>query len=178
MPLLMTRGKGKRSSGSRGALGVLGSIRGFMSIVKEIDFNEVRQRAELPPRLLVVGATDGDASAIRDAVFGPGSEQVVDAQGMDGDLSELGRYDAIVLADIERRGITERVQREYPGRSGEAPIFQFTGRGAGDEAAAMRCRQDIAGRLTDLAPSLGRHLPACRGAAVSAIIDDTAKANA
>ncbi|MDQ4099194.1 MAG: hypothetical protein M3121_01680 [Chloroflexota bacterium] len=122
MPLLI--GRGKRSSRSGGALGVLGSIRGFMSIVKEIDFNEVRQRAELPPRLLVVAATAGDASAIRDAVFGPGSEQMVDAQGLDADLRELGRYDAIVVADVERRGITERVRREYPGRSDEAPIFQ------------------------------------------------------
>ncbi len=176
MPLLMRRGK--RSSGSGGALGVLGSIRGFMSIVKEIDFNEVRERAELPPRLLVVAATRGEASAISDAVFGAGSEQIVDAVGADTDLGELERYDAVVVADLERRGITERVRRVYPDRSGEAPIFQYTGRGAGDAAAATRCRQDIAERLTDLAPSLGRHLPACRGAAVNAIIDDTAKANA
>ena len=176
MPLLMRRGK--RSSGTGGALGVLGSIRGFMSIVKEIDFNEVRQRAELPPRFLVVAPTAGDASAIRDAVFGPGSEQIIDALGLDADLRELESYDAIVVADVERRGITERVRREYPGRSDEAPIFQYTGRSAGDEGAATRCRQDIAERLTDLAPSLGRHLPTCRGAAVSAIIDDTAKANA
>jgi uncharacterized protein (DUF697 family) len=177
MPLLMRRG-GRSSGRGGGALGVLGSVRGFMSIVKEIDFNEVRERAELPPRLLVVAATDENATSIRDNVFGAEGAQFVDAQGVEAPLRELGRYDAIVVADPERQGVAERVRREFPARADEAPVFHFTGMSADDREAGARCRQDITDRLTDLAPSLGRHLPACRASAVKSIIDDAAKANA
>lgn len=174
MPML---GRGSRRSGG-GALGVLGSVRGFMSIVKEINFDEVRERAELPPRLLVIGPSTENAEAMRDSLFGEEGRQFVDAWAVDAPLRELGRYDAIVVFDPERRGGAERVRREFPGRDQEAPVVTFIGTKMDDSEAADRVRHDLAARLPDLAPSLGRHLPALRSAAVKAIIDDTAKANA
>ena len=177
MPKLI--GRGRQSPGAfAGALGIFGSIRSFMSVVKEVNFNEVRARAELPPRLLVIAATDEDGNTVRDAVFGVESARFVDSQGVDAPLQELGRYDAIVVADSKRQGIVDRVRREYPTRAEDVPVFVFTGMKMDDAAAGVRCRQDITDRLTDLSPSLGRHLPSCRGAAVKSIIDDTAKANA
>ncbi len=177
MPSLLKRGRGS-SGGMGGALGVFGSVRSFMSIVKEVNFNEVRERAELSPRLLVIADTDEHAGSVREAVFGAESQRHVDCQGVDAPTQELGRFDAIVVADPDRQGIVERVRRDYPARAEEVPVFVFTGRTPDDTDAGARCRQDITNRLTDLAPSLGRHLPGCRNAAVKSIIDDAAKANA
>ncbi|MBA2277732.1 MAG: hypothetical protein H0W06_08185 [Chloroflexia bacterium] len=168
--------RGRVKSG--GALGVIGSIRGFMSIVKEINFDEVRERAELSPRLLVLADSTENAEAVRNVVFGTDAAPAVDARNVDDGLREIVRYDAIIVADSDRRGVVDRVRREIPGPANESPVVAFTGTGTDDSAAVERCRHDLAVRFPDLAPSLGRHIPALRPAAVKAIIDDAAKANA
>ena len=51
-------------------LGAFGTVRNFMNIVKEVDFDAVRGRAETPPSVLVCASDETLASSFVRQVFG------------------------------------------------------------------------------------------------------------
>lgn len=157
------------------SFGPIGSMKNLMALVKEINFDEVRERAETPPRLLVVGTSQDAAERARDRLFGDDGDRFVDAVEADGSITDLGRYDAVIVTDPDHKGLADQVRREFPAVGRVAPVVSLVG---DDERSLQRCRAALMSTNPELAPSIGRHLPACRKAAAKAVIDETSKANA
>lgn len=163
---------GKNRSVGRGAFGAVGAVRSFMSVVKEIDFDEVRDRAEQPPRAVVVAATREAAVEVATAIFGDQPERYIDCRAENGAESAAGgNVDAVIVHESSRTALRDRVRH-----ADRVPVV--TVHTLADPAAIERARHDLVIALPDLAPSFGRFFPLFRGAAVKAIVDETSRANA
>ncbi|MBA3274836.1 MAG: hypothetical protein H0T72_03510 [Chloroflexia bacterium] len=159
----------------RNPIAAVGSVRNFMNLVKEVNFDEIRDRAEQAPRILIVAQTEEQAGEGADSLFGEGSGGYVDIRTGDrADRIDLSRYDAAIVRDPERTGLYDQVKKQATGgRTGN--LFQLTNDG---EEAVSRLRTAIVMADPDLAPAFGRWFVPFRAPAVHAIIDETAKANA
>ena len=170
MPLL----KGKTGS----ALGAVGTVRNFMNLVKEIDFDEVRDRAEQPPRTLVIAVDTQRGESAADQMFGQGTRTGVDLKAWtEGESIDAARWDAIVVFDPDGAGLLDKVRRGTGARKAQNVYFLAQRREGGDDPVEQ-LRDEICAEFTELAPSYGRYYPGWRSAAVRAILDDTARANA
>ena len=165
-----------RAHGQR--VGTLGTIRNFVSVLREMSFDEVRDQAETPPRLLVIGPEHATARRLGLDLTGPEGELAVIAREVNAPLGDLGHFDAVVVFDPNRTGSAARARDRLPVEGGPAPVFEFTGMGPGDVGALERLRTLLVTRLPDRAQAFGRAFPAFRPAAAKAVIDETAKANA
>jgi uncharacterized protein (DUF697 family) len=87
-------------------------------------------------------------------------------------------YDAVVVFDPNTLDRAGRVKGALNAGSLNVPVVTFAGKDTRDAAAADAVRESIVAQAPDRAPSLGRHIPAFRPAAVSALIAETARANA
>lgn len=156
--------------------GAVGTVRNFMNVVKEIDFEEVRERAEQRPRIMVIGPSDDAARTSAEAIFGSDAGRYIELRGGDStDQIDAARYDAVVVSDPDGTGLIDRVKRNMV-RSGSAKLFPIRRAGNPEDIAGLRSR--LLNATLDMAPSYGRHFPEFRAAAVKEIVDDTARANA
>ena len=159
-------------------LSALNSMRSMMDVLRQVSLDELRQQAELVPRLLVVGPSADDARRLAAAVTGPDGEFATVVRTVDESVDSLGRIDAAIVWDPERTGAGSRVAEALRFESPAPPIVRFDGRAPDDLEAVARLRSEILKRIPDRAPAFGRALPAFRPAAAKQIIDETAMANA
>jgi len=156
-------------------IAAVGSLRNFMNIVKEVNFDEIRDRAEQAPRVLVVSRSQEGAEAAATELFGEASGKLVEIRSGDRVTDfDPARYDAVVVWDPERSSLFDDVRKLAP--SGRAANLFFLGSDSPDAAGHLRSEMMMA--LPDDAPSFGRWFVPFRGPAVHAIIDGTSKANA
>lgn len=160
------------------ALGAVGTVRSFMNVVKDIDFDEVRDRAEQAPLTLVVGAEQSDVDEAVRQVFGDAARTGVELRvwGNDDHL-DASRWDAIIVYDPKGSGLLDKV-RKAVGRGADDVVFFLSKPHPGSSDPADTIRSEITDTLPILAPSYGRFYESWRPAAVRAIIDETSKANA
>lgn len=164
-----------RQLGGKG-FGPIGGIRNFMNLVKEIDFDEVRERAEQAPKVLVVGGSDDAARSTAEAIFGSNAGRFVEVRSHGGDWDiDGGRYDAIVVADPDDTGILDDVKGKNK-LSNASNLFSIRRAGNPEEVGNLRSR--ILGASLDMAPAYGRHFPELRPQAIKEIVNDSARANA
>lgn len=156
-------------------LGAVGSVRNFMSIVKEVNFEEIRERAEQAPRVLMVSASHADAELSATALFGEDADRYVEYKAAEqaGNI-DLRRYDIVVVSDPEHSGLYDQVRKQ----SGQGRTDRIFFLSSANAETAERLRTEIVMTDPDLAPAFGRWSTPFRSAAVRAIIDETAKANA
>lgn len=166
----------KRGKGSK--LGALGSVKSFVSVVKAIDFGEVRAGAELVPRILVLARSDEEASQVGEAVAGTTASPFIKTFKFDEMPRSGDAYDAVVIFDPRSTDRAARVKSSLRAGDLGIPVVAFAGEDPADAAEAARVRKSIMAQAVDRAPAFGRHLPAFRPAAVQAIINETARANA
>lgn len=167
----------------RNPIAAVGSVRNFMNIVKEVNFDEIRDRAEQAPRLLVIARTEANAQAASDMLLGAGMGAYVDFRhGEAVSQVETGRYDVVIVSDPDQTGLAFDVRKgvvpSSTGASTRAAIsnlYEFEGH---DLEMVEKFRSHIVMTNPDLAPALGRWFEPFRAPAVHAIIDETAKANA
>lgn len=160
------------------SFGAVNNVRNFMNLVREIDFDEVRQRAEQPPRVLVVAPTADAARTTADAIFGANAGRYVETRGADDGAAgqvDATRYDAVVVADPDGSGTVDQIRRQAS-RSDPGKVFPLTRAGDAGEVADLRGR--LVGATLDMAPAYGRHFEEFRQVAVKEIVDDSARANA
>lgn len=158
-----------------GALGAVGTVRSFMNVVKDIDFDEVRERAEQMPRMLVVAADQQAAdTAVRDVFGEDGANNVSTRVWNDGSSLDASAWDVIIVTDPNGTGLLEKV-RKAVGSGNRDAVFYLSATG---NQPVEALRLEVVEMLPVLAPSLGRHFDTWRVAAVRAIIDETSKANA
>jgi uncharacterized protein (DUF697 family) len=156
-------------------LSAVDSARNFMNIVKEVNFDEIRDRAEQAPRVLVVSRDQSDAEDAAGIVFGSETSHLVEVRsGEQANNVDPQRHDIIVVFDPGRTSLYESV-RSRPGEGGRDHIFYLPG----TEAAEVdRLRLEVVITDPELAPALGRHFQSFRAPATHAIIDSVAKVNA
>ncbi len=165
-----------RATGQR--VGAFGTLRSFVGVLREISFDEVRDQAETPPRLLVLAPAQATARRVGLALTGPEGELAVVAREIGAPIDDPARFDAVIVHDPEGLGAARRLRERLPVEGGPAPVFAFEGRGPEDAEAIGRVRSALVSRLPDRAPAFGRAFPAFRPGAAKAVIDETAKANA
>jgi uncharacterized protein (DUF697 family) len=153
-------------------------MRTMLGVLREISLDDIREQAESPPRLFVVGPTADEARRLGLAVTGPEGQFATTIRGVDEPVESVGHVDAAVVWDPERTGAGSRVAEALRFESPPVPIIRFDGSGPDDRDAVDRLRADIVKRNADRAPAFGRALPAFRAAAAKQVIDETAAANA
>ena len=158
--------------------GALDSMRTMMGVLREVSLDEIREQAETPPRLLIVGPTADDARHLGIDITGPDGEFATTFRAVDQPIDSIGRIDAAVVWDPERTGAGSRVAEALRFESPPVPIVRFQGSGPEDRVAIERLRADILKRIADRAPAFGRALPVFRAAAAKQVIDETSAANA
>lgn len=160
------------------AFGAVGTVRNFMNVVKDIDFDEVRDRAEQAPRTLIVSTGEDRANEAATKLFGAGECPGVETRAWrNGDTLDASRWDAIVVYDPEGQGVLDLV-RKAVGTGAGSVVFFLAGEGQAIQDPVKALRSEITTTLPVLAPSFGRFYPEWRGEAVRAIISETSKANA
>jgi uncharacterized protein (DUF697 family) len=168
----------ERSGGSMPSLNPLSAVdsaRNFMNIVKEVNLDEVRERAELPPRVLIVARDAEHASMTGRNVFGADATNLLEYRsGEDVGSIDSSRYDIIVVSDPEHSSLFENVRSQAT--NGRRDHIHFLADDGHATVAALR--GEILLTDPELAPSVGRHFLELRAAAIHTIIDSTSKANA
>jgi uncharacterized protein (DUF697 family) len=170
MQLLGKRGKKKA--------GPFGTVRNFVSVVREVRFDEVRAEAERAPRLLVLAPDEADARAAGETLIGnAGPTHLATGRLGAGPLVANG-YDVVVVFDPHGPTRAEDVATSIASGATGTPVVAFEGTDPRNLRAARTVRESVLARLPERAPSFGRHIPAFRAAAVEAVVSETAKANA
>ncbi len=159
-------------------LGALTAMRTMMDVLREVSLDEIRQKAESAPRLLIVAPTSELARSLGLALTGPEGQFSTVFRSVDEPVDSEGNVDAAVIWDSERTGAGTRVAEALRFASPPVPIVRFEGYGPEDGEAIQRLRLDIVKRNADRAPAFGRTMPAFRAAAAKQVIDETAAANA
>ncbi|MCA9862898.1 MAG: hypothetical protein KC432_07755 [Thermomicrobiales bacterium] len=160
------------------AFGAFDGVRGMLSVLREVSLDEIREQAETPPRVLIVGPTSEAARRLGLALTGAEGQFSSMYRAANEPLDDLGRLDAAVVWDPDRTGAGSRVSTAVQYDSPPVPIVRFEGTGPDDERAIEQLRLDILRRNGDRVTGFGRALPAFRQAAARQVIDETSIANA
>ncbi len=158
--------------------GALGAMRTMMDVIREVSLDDLREQAEMPPRLLLVAPNVEEARRLGHELTGPEGQFATIFRAVDESVESIGRIDAAVIWDPERTGAGSRVSEALRFESPPVPIVRFEGSTPTDSDAVARVRTDILKRNADRAPAFGRALPVFRAAAAKQVIDETAAANA
>jgi uncharacterized protein (DUF697 family) len=159
-------------------LGAFGTVKNFMNIVKEVDFDEVRGRAETPPSILLCARDASLAETFARQVLGEDALRVVDVRTeWFGDI-DGSKYDIVVVLDPEKSGM-EREVRNALGTDATRKVVAPPVSTLELSPKEITAAQDaIVGLNLELTPALGRRFPLLQIAAVREIVEDTARANA
>ncbi|MBA2247841.1 MAG: hypothetical protein H0W23_06905, partial [Chloroflexia bacterium] len=78
---------------AKGPLGAMSSVRNFMSVVREIDFDDVRDRAEQVPKVLLLSTGMDEARDAAGKLFGDQPERYVETRiWTESDRIDYSRY--------------------------------------------------------------------------------------
>lgn len=157
--------------------GAIGTVRNTISVLREVSINDLREEAEREPTILVLAPDEGQARELATALVGPDAHREPKAASLFAKIDLLDRFEVIVVFDPERTGRADELRRKLRS-DGARPVFEFRGTDSRDRATLDAIRLEITRRIPNRAPALGRYLPAFRGAAVRAVIDESARANA
>ena len=160
----------------RGALSTIGTLRNFMSLIREMSFDEERAQAERMPRLLIIAPDAEFGRKIGDALTGTPGSAAVTVWTLDAASRSSEAYDVVIVHDPGSNAAYR--QARNAATSDGVHVFDTRAEGANDEKWLAPLRQRIASDFPDLAPALGRWFPAFRPAASNAVINETARVNA
>lgn len=162
-----------------GPIGAIGTVRSFMNVVKDIDFEEVRDRAERVPRMLILAADETLAQDAATRLLGAVDRGGVPVEAW-GDRESLDatRYDVIIVYDPNGEGLFDKVRRATGSRRDSANVFFLAKEISDGNDPVNAVRVEIMDTLPDFAPAFGRHYEEWQPAAVRAIIEQTSRANA
>jgi uncharacterized protein (DUF697 family) len=157
--------------------GALGTVRNTISVLREVSITELREEAEREPTVLVVAPDEATGQELAGALVGPDAHRQPKVSALFARVELLESYDAVVVFDPNATGRAEELKRQARS-DGPSRIFAFKGSHPTDAGALESARNAIVRRLPDRAPAFGRFYPAFRNAAVKAVIDESARANA
>ncbi len=153
-------------------------IRDFISVIREMSFDELEAESRVPPRLLVISSAYSQARRVADALFGDGVEEYVDVRAFEDSKVDPLHYDVIISVGPldpktgrEWRDLYRRVKE--PWRMVEmAPMKQD------DKLDVEPLRRRVADCADDRSIAIGRYVPAMKGACAHRAIVETSTVNA
>lgn len=162
-----------------GPIGAVGTVRSFMNVVKDIDFEDTRNRAEQVPAILVLAADADLVQKAANLLFGKDDRNGVVARSWsDAEASyDPSRYDVVVVYDPNGTGLFDTVRQATGKRRDTSNIFFLSANLSAGADPVQDVRFEILEMLPDMAPAFGRFHPLWRKAAVNAIVDQTSRAN-
>lgn len=163
-----------------GPIGAVGTVRSFMNVVKDIDFEETRNKAEQVPSILVLGPDTELVQKAADLLFGEDDRNGVVVRAWPDAEQDFDpvRYDVVIVYDPNGTGLFDTVRLATANRRDTTNIFFLSANLAKGADPVQDVRFEILEMLPDMAPAFGRFHPLWRKAAVNAIVDQTSRANA
>lgn len=159
----------------------------LFKVVRELSFDTLRDEAQLPPRLLLVGSEQPLLDTVREQLAGVSGANFIDTSLVTELPNYLDTYDGIILVNLnqaERNSTAIRQLLNGVETGGRTLTFQLPPAvgPSGDAVVSAELVDDLRGRIvTRLAHrqlALGRYLPGFRKQAAAAIIGQTSRANA
>jgi uncharacterized protein (DUF697 family) len=152
-------------------------VRDFVSVLREISFDELESEARIAPRLLVIASDGASSMALAEQLFGADGREYVDARAFSDSGLDPYHYDTIVtLGPIDAsigRDWREQLRRvKEPLRLVE--VNQASHASEHDLESIRRRIADCAG---DRAIAIGRYIPLMKRACAHQIISETATVN-
>lgn len=163
-----------------GPLGAVGTVRSFMNVVKDIDFEEVRNSAEQVPSILVLAEDVDRVQKAANLLFGEDDRNGVVARGWPDAEQDFDptRYDVVIVYDPAGTGLFDTVRLATANRRDTSNVFFLSANLSVGADPVQDVRFEILEMLPDMAPAFGRFHPLWRKAAVNAIVGQTSRANA
>lgn len=163
-----------------GPIGAVGTVRSFMNVVKDIDFEETRNNAEQVPSILVLASDTELVQKAADLLFGEDDRNGVVARSWADAEQDFDptRYDVVIVYDPIGTGLFDTVRLATANRRDTSNVFFLSANLSVGADPVQDVRFEILEMLPGMAPALGRFHPLWRRAAVNAIVDQTSRANA
>lgn len=153
-------------------------VRDFVTVIRELSFDQLRAEALLAPRLLVIARDAGLAALGRDRLFGPGAEEFVDVRTFGEGTADPLEYDVIVsVGPLESavgrtwRDLFRRVDEPARVVEIEPDLIE----GAADLDGVRRRIADVA---DERSLAIGRYIDAMREACAAQVVTGTSMVNA
>ncbi len=163
-----------------GPIGAVGTVRSFMNVVKDIDFEETRNKAEQVPSILVLAKDRDQVQEAANLLFGEDDRNGVVVRPWEDAQQDFDptRYDVVIVYDPEGTGLFDTVRLATGSRRDASNVFFLSANLSVGADPVKDVRFEILEKLPEMAPSFGRYHPLWRKAAVNAIVDQTSRANA
>ncbi len=162
-------------------------VSALFSVVRELSFDELRDEAMLPPRLLLIGTDQGQLTAVRDTLATGGGGNLIETALSEALPPHLDSFDGIVLLNLPQaernRPAIQRLLNDVE-TAGRTLAFQLPPAGepaqglSTPEALIDDLRGRLVSRLSHRQLALGRYFPSFRKQAANAVINQTSRANA
>ncbi len=149
----------------------------FISVLREISFDDVRTDAETIPRVLVLAPTANEARELGRRLVGANGDLAFTARELQSPPPELDRYDAIVVHDPAQVGVAQSLRHRQTETGGSSTVHVFDDRLTSTDLALESLRSAIVRAVPERAPAFGRAFPVFRPAASRAVINETSVAN-
>lgn len=168
----------KAGERGRSKFGAIGTVRNTINVLREVSITELRDEAEREPTVLVLAPDEEQARRLGQTIIGGDASYQPQVAALFTKIDQIERFDAVVVFDPGRTGRADEMRRRIRSTDASTGVFSFSGNDVTDTAAAAAVRAAITRRLPDRAPAFGRYFPQFRDAAVQAVIDESARANA
>ena len=153
------------------------AIRDFVSVIREISFDDLESEARIAPRLLVISAKRDESRSLAQQLFGVDANEYVDVREFGDTGVDPFHYDTIItIGPLD--ATVGRAWRELLRRAKEplrlvecSPDSDFNDR----ELESIRRR--IADTADERAVAIGRYLPTMKRACAHQVISETATVN-
>lgn len=152
-------------------------IRDFVTVIREISFDDLESEARISPRILVASRDRDTATRLAQEIFGAESDEFVDVRSYDDAGIDPLHYDVIVtVGPLEPR--VAREWRELHRRVKEPMrLVELLPRQQSSEKELDALRRRIADCADDRAIAIGRYIPAMKSACAQQVISETATVN-
>jgi uncharacterized protein (DUF697 family) len=153
-------------------------IRDFVSVVREISFDDLEAEARMTPRVLVISTHESLAREIADRVFGTDVEDFVDVKASDDTEVDPLRYDVVLTVGPLDPGVARTWRELYRRLKEPLRLVEHMPSKRGEEFDVDALRRRISECADDRAIAIGRYIPAMKTACAHQIVSETATVNA
>jgi uncharacterized protein (DUF697 family) len=152
-------------------------VRDFVSVIREISFDDLESEARIAPRLLVISANRDESQALSETLFGKEAGEFVDVREFSDTGIDPFHYDAIVTIGPLDAAIG-REWRELLRRVKEPlRLVEYFHDSDFSDRKLEAIRRRIADAADDRSIAIGRYLPAMTRACAHQVISETATVN-
>jgi len=153
------------------------NAKAMWDVVREISFDQVRELATRPTKMLVLAATASEAERIARLLVGSEDLSGVDLGPLDTDVWNLAAYDVIFVHESAPAATSKRLRErakndDYAAKIFVSSVIPF------NRAEADRIRSLITDGLGERAMAFARSYPIFRPAVIARLISESSIANA